>query len=435
MTRDRAAQLTGAGLATLLLVLLAAVDWAIPGATVVLAPLFALAPLAACAVLPARFTLGFAVAAVLLAALSGWWDHTWDAPQQVVRLIDVTLVSAAAVMVAAVRVRREHRFARVVVIAEAAQRAILPTLPKSAAQVTVGARYLSAAEDAVVGGDLYDCYHSDAHTRFLVGDVRGKGIGAVEQAARVIRAFRQSAATEPTLPAVASEMSSYLMGFFDDEEFVTGLLADVSDPALLTLVSCGHPPAILIRRDGLASFLDAPTGLPLGLGRTYDSTTVPWGPGDRLLMYTDGLSEARDASGEFLSLLPLAPLLAAATIDEALDELLDTVRRHVPGGRLADDLAVILLENAASVRPRSAAYEPAQAGAGSDGEPVKPRPPDPGADAHPGVHPASPAVQRGRASSAQTTLPSPGITSSPHAVVSAATRCSPRPCSSVKLSG
>ena len=62
MTRDRAAQLTGAGLATLLLVLLAAVDWAIPGATVVLAPLFALAPLAACAVLPARFTLGFAVA-------------------------------------------------------------------------------------------------------------------------------------------------------------------------------------------------------------------------------------------------------------------------------------------------------------------------------------------------------------------------------------
>jgi serine phosphatase RsbU (regulator of sigma subunit) len=359
MTTDRAAQITGAGLATLWLVVLAAVDWAIPGATVVLAALYALAPLAACAVLSARSTLGFGVAAVLLAVLSGWWDHTWDSPQQLVRLIDVTLVSAAAVLVAAVRVRREHRFARVVVIAEAAQRAILPTLPARAAQVTVAARYLSAAEDAVVGGDLYDCYYSDVHTRFLVGDVRGKGIAAVEQAARVIRAFRQSAATEPTLPAVAGAMSSYLMGFFDDEEFVTALLADVSDPAQVTLVSCGHPPPILVRSDGAASFLEAPTGLPLGLGQTYDSTSVPWGPGDRLLMYTDGLSEARDATGEFLPLLPLAPVLGAATIDEALDELLDTVRRHVPSGRLTDDLAVILLEHA-PVGSRSAAHEPAQ---------------------------------------------------------------------------
>ena len=205
MTRDRAAQVTGAGLATLLLVVLAAIDWAIPGAVVVLAPLFALAPLAACAVLPARSTLAFAAAAVVLAVLSGWWDHTWDAPQQVVRLIDVTLVSAAAVLVAAVRVRREHRFARVVVIAEVGPAGHPSDAAEVGRQVTVGARYLSAAEDAVVGGDLYDCYHSDAHdVRFLVGDVRGKGIGAVEQAARVIRAFRQSAATEPTLPEVAA---------------------------------------------------------------------------------------------------------------------------------------------------------------------------------------------------------------------------------------
>jgi serine phosphatase RsbU (regulator of sigma subunit) len=212
--------------------------------------------------------------------------------------------------------------------------------------VSIGARYLSAAQDAVVGGDLYDCYHAEGRVRLLVGDVRGKGIGAVEQAARVIRAFRQAAGTKATLPELAEDMSGYLAPFFDDEEFVTALLADVSKPTELTLVSCGHPPALLVSSDGLASLLDAPAGLPLGLGDRYDALAMPWGPGDRLLMYTDGLSEARDVHGEFLVLPSLASLLTTEPVDGALDALLQAVRRHVASGRLTDDLAVMLIENA-----------------------------------------------------------------------------------------
>ncbi|MGZ4504410.1 MAG: PP2C family protein-serine/threonine phosphatase [Nocardioidaceae bacterium] len=345
MSRDRAAQLIGVGLATLVLVVLVVIDLLIPR-TIVLAGLFALAPLIACAVLSARATAVFALAAVGLAVASGAWDHTWGDGQQTVRVVNVVLVSTAAVVVASVRVRREQRYARVAAIAEVAQRAILPTLPTLAAQVTVGARYLSAAQDAVVGGDLYDCYHSAAHTRFLVGDVRGKGIAAVEQAARVIRAFRQSAATMAGLPAVAADMSAYLAPFFDDEEFVTALLVEVSDPVRLTVVSCGHPPPVLVGPT-CASLPEAPAGLPLGLGQDYEHLTVPWAPGDRLLMYTDGLSEARDAQGRFLPLLSLAPLLRADGVDAALDALIDRVRRHVPSGSLTDDLAVVLLENVA----------------------------------------------------------------------------------------
>jgi serine phosphatase RsbU (regulator of sigma subunit) len=341
---DRA-QMVGAALAALWLVALAVFDLAIPGGRIVLSPLFAISPLIACAVLPASATAGFAGAAVLLAVAAGAWDGTWATAQQTVRLVDVALVGAAAVVVAAVRVHREERHARVVAIAEIAQRAILPTVPRRAGPVAASVRYLSAAEDAVVGGDLYDCYHSAAHTRFLVGDVRGKGIGAVEQAARVIRAFRQSAATEATLAGVAEGMSSYLQHFFDDEEFVTAVLVEVTDDTTLTLVSCGHPQPLLVRGEGPASTVDLPAGLPLGLGEAYESATMSWRQGDRLLAYTDGLSEARDGQGRFLPVLTLAPAVKADSVDHALDDVLDAVRQHVPRGRLSDDLAVMLLEN------------------------------------------------------------------------------------------
>jgi hypothetical protein len=341
---DRTAQLLGAAAATTWLVVFVIVDLMTAGAGVVLAPLFALSPVIACAVLSARRTAVFAIAAVACTVAAGWWNDVWATGQHYVRTIDVVLVSGAAVVVAAVRVRREQRFARVVVIAEVAQRAILPILPRQVGSVTLGARYLSAAEDAVVGGDLYDCYHTDGHMRVLVGDVRGKGIAAVEQAARVIRAFRQSAATDLGLAEVAEDMDAYLKPFFDIEEFVTALLVDVAGPGRFRLVSCGHPPPLLVRSNGEASFVDAMYGRPLGLGDDYEETTVHWQPGDRVLMYTDGLSEARDKRGEFLPLLDLGPVLATGAVEESLDGLLAAVRRHVPGGDLPDDLAVVLLQ-------------------------------------------------------------------------------------------
>ena len=347
-------QAVGAAVAMAWLVTVTAADALV--SSVVLTPLFAIAPLIACAVLPAPATAGFAALAVALASAAGVWDEAWGDPQQVVRLVNVGLVGGAAVVIAAVRVRREQHLARVEVIAEVAQRAVLPTFPKKAGCVEIGVRYVSAAKDAVVGGDLYDYFHSGARTRFLVGDVRGKGIVAVEQAARVIRAFRQSAAVRTELPAVAEEMGAYLAPFFDEEEFVTGLLADASNPAEVVLVSCGHPPALLIS-GGQGILLEAPAGLPLGLGGPYEELRVPWRAHDRLLMYTDGLSEARDAQGEFLPVEALGPVLMAGTVDEAVDTVLRVVRAHVPRGDLGDDLAVILLENLGAVHGNEAALD------------------------------------------------------------------------------
>jgi len=348
MTRDRT-QLIGAALALLVLTALVALDVAISPEIAILTSLFGVAPLIACAVVPPRGTAVIATLAAIAAVASGTSNGTGGTTQQNVRIINVVLIGVAAVVLAAIRVRREHRFIQVSQIAEVAQRAILPLLPAQAGHVAIAARYQSAARGALVGGDLYDCYHSADHIRILVGDVRGKGIAGVEQAARVIRAFRQAAALRTTLTAVAEEMDEYLAGFFGEEEFVTALLVEVTEPSVLRMVSAGHPGPQLAEPDG-ATLLDLPQGLPLGLGlrssrRAYVEAEVPWSPGDRLLMYTDGLSEARDAQGEFFPVQSLGPRMQTGSVQQAVEEVVAAATSHVPGGRLDDDLAIVVIEH------------------------------------------------------------------------------------------
>lgn len=316
--------------------------------SIVLAPLFALAPLIACAVLPATPTATFAAAALLAAVGGGLWNDTAGSPQHLVRVFDVALIGGAAVVVAVVRVRREGQMVRLATLAEVAQKAVLPVLPAHARRTDIAVRYQSAGDDTLIGGDLYDCYHSRSHTRFLVGDVRGKGMEAVEQAARVIRAFRQAAAIHPDVGSVAEDMSDYLVPFFDDEEFVTAILLDTSDAVRPLLVNAGHPPPLLVHPDRSCELLERDADLPLGLGRDYHHHEFSWRPGDRLLLYTDGLSESRNRNGAFLDLRGLASLMVGGTLEEALDKVLAAVRAHSAHGAFTDDVAVLLLEHTAT---------------------------------------------------------------------------------------
>jgi phosphoserine phosphatase RsbU/P len=345
---------TGTALAAVTLLMLTVLDLATPGETVSLAPLFVLAPMIAAVALSTSRTVCFALLAVLAAIASGWWNGSADTGQHLVRLAEVALVGAAAVVVAAVRIHREEQVGMLTTLADVAQRAVLPVLPAHARRTDIAVQYHSATQDTVIGGDLYDCYHSRSHTRFLIGDVRGKGIGAVEQAARVIRAFRQSAAIHSDLDTVADDMNSYLVPFFDEEEFVTALLLDTTEADRPLLVNAGHPPPLLVRPDGRCELLETAADLPLGLGLGYSRHELSWAPGDRLLLYTDGVSEARDAHGEFLEVGRLGPLLADGPLDAALDRLLDAVRGHAVRGELSDDVAVMLLEHTTA----GAEYQP-----------------------------------------------------------------------------
>ncbi|WP_162599711.1 PP2C family protein-serine/threonine phosphatase [Nocardioides solisilvae] len=339
---------TGAAAAGLTLAVLAVADIVTPSDLVALSPLFALSPVVAAAVLPARATAAFAASALLAAVVSGWWNGNADTAQHLVRILDVAVMGAAAVAVAAFRVRREQQVQRLTLLADVAQRAVLPVLPAHARRVDIAARYQSAVVDAVIGGDLYDCYHSRDHTRFLLGDVRGKGIEAIEQAARVIRAFRQAAAVQGDLRDVAEDMDSYLQPFFDEEEFVTAVLLDTTDADRPVLVSAGHPPPLLVRPDGSCELVEVPADLPLGLGLGFSQHAFTWQPGDRLLLYTDGLSEARDEAGDFLDLRTLAPVVRAGAVHDAVDRVLEAVSAHAVDGFLGDDVALMLLEHTAT---------------------------------------------------------------------------------------
>jgi len=141
-------------------------------------------------------------------------------------------------------------------------------------------------------------------------------------------------------------MSGYLSAYISDpEEFVTALLLEISEPDHVTVVSCGHPAPVHITPAGAATETAPTAGLPLGWGDCYTSTDLQWNAGDRLLLFTDGLVEARNGAGEFLPLLDIASALADGTTEDAADTLLEGLHRHVPGLRLVDDVAVVVVQN------------------------------------------------------------------------------------------
>ena len=225
----------------------------------------------------------------------------------------------------------------------ATQVSLLAPLPAEITGITIAARYRSATPGASAGGDLYEVILTGHGVRVIIGNVRGRGLDAVVLARHVLNAFRPSAAAVPALEHVAGEVSRTIRPHLGEEDFVTAALAQIAPSGELTVVNCGHHPPLLHRRGGLRPLTGTTADLPLGLEDDFTAFTASWLPGDRLLLYTDGLVESRNQHGDFLPEDHIATALAAPDCDQALDALLTAVHRHADG-HSHDDMALLLLE-------------------------------------------------------------------------------------------
>jgi serine phosphatase RsbU (regulator of sigma subunit) len=310
-----------------------------------------LVPMVAANLAGPRLTSLFAGLALAAGGFSVWWEHLWDPahgglPALTARLAGILVGGAMAVLASRYNTRRETKLANITQVAEAAQRAILSDLPAiSATGLRLAVRYESAATEAMVGGDLYEMVDSPWGTRLLLGDARGKGLDAVRLASRVLGCFRVVARARPDVGLIVADLDSEVRSAAGLDDFVTGIAVEIG-PDRLTLVNAGHPDPVLCR-DGHVRLLAPPERQPpLGLGAAaVGALTVRLRPGDRLLLYTDGIAEARDRAGAFFPLLTAAgrELGRAGSLEQALERLVRTVQDWTGHG-LRDDMALLAVE-------------------------------------------------------------------------------------------
>ncbi|GAB2677913.1 PP2C family protein-serine/threonine phosphatase [Thalassiella azotivora] len=319
---------------------------------------------------------GFVGAVVLAAAhLTGFFQVAGgvlvaETTPHHVRIGFVALCAATAVVVSAVRVRRTRAMLDLARVAVAAQDAIVRPLPDTVGSVRCAATYVSATDQAHIGGDMVEVVDTPTGVRVLVGDVRGKGVEAVRLTGAVVGAFREHAGRAPDLPALAWALDAAVQREGGPEDFVTALLVEVHDDGGVLVVSCGHPaPYLTGSTPGRAPAVEVGVlpSPPLGLMDSLPLVTAATlGDHERLVLVTDGLLEARrpprwwdPRSGEFI---PAAAVLGAAlargSLQSGLADVVLAVRRW-NRGRLADDMAVLVLEHRGRVRVPAQAGPPA----------------------------------------------------------------------------
>jgi sigma-B regulation protein RsbU (phosphoserine phosphatase) len=282
--------------------------------------------------------------ALLTGILLGAIHERLTSLSQIVRLLGVLVGGAFCVLAAHWRERRERDLQRVTRVAEVAQLAILRPIPTRVGPVAFASRYLSAAEQAFIGGDLYEVVPSAHGVRVVVGDVRGKGLEAVHLAALVLGSFREAATMEEALDDVAAAVDRAVSTDIALEDFVTAVFVEFRPGGDLAVVNCGHHPPLRVSGLGAQYLAPTTTSTPLGLAPDFTLQSHRLSRGDRLLLYTDGLVEARSADRSFFELAPeTVETLKRRSLDAALEGLVASVLRHA-GGHLDDDLALLLAE-------------------------------------------------------------------------------------------
>ncbi|MFD9435693.1 PP2C family protein-serine/threonine phosphatase [Streptomyces sp. NPDC060002] len=328
-----------------------------------LGPLLVAAPAITVAFAGARVTALMGALAVVAQVLIGVFRGVLPTANIQAQITALIVVSVACVTVCVVRDRRERQLQRVRSVAEAAQSVLLQPLPARTGPLRIASLYIPAEEEAELGGDLYAAARTVHHsTRLLMGDVRGNGLAAINNAALLLGAFRAAAHRQATLPRLAVHLDAAFRWDTSqwrsqaeqdtDEDFATALLLDIPDhDPVVHLITCGHPPPLLLRGNRITPLMPEASHLPIGFGglfgiSAYEVQTFPFEVGDLLLLYTDGVIEARDAGGVFYPFADRAPEWTKEDPDELLRLLQDDLLTHVHG-HLDDDAAVVAIRRLA----------------------------------------------------------------------------------------
>lgn len=240
-------------------------------------------------------------------------------------------------------------------IAEAFQRALVPDASERLFPgLTVAAAYAAAWEEARVGGDFYDAFPlEDGRVVLAVGDVSGKGLAAAVCAAEVKTVLRAFLRDEPQPAAALNRLNGFVCAYHhldgrSEGVYVTLALAVVRpETGEVSFAVAGAEPPLLIRSDGSLEAV-TPSLLMLGVrpGTEYAATHLNLGPDDRVLLVTDGITEAR-CGPDFLEYIGLVALVEAARAERTLQGMARSIlsgARRFAGGTLTDDACLLVAE-------------------------------------------------------------------------------------------
>ncbi|MGW5463661.1 PP2C family protein-serine/threonine phosphatase [Streptomyces sp. NPDC003996] len=271
-------------------------------------------PLAAATRTP-RFVALITVICLLLQVVMGRLGGVIGERHYVAVYLATMVIGVTSVVLARQRILAETHLIRANSVAEAMQKTLLRPIPSAVGPLRAAGFYQAGEGGAQVGGDLYDLVRTPFGVRVILGDVRGKGLGAVETVSSVLGCFRVAAYEWADLAHLAERIelgiTRAMQGVADDAElFVTAVLLEfpesVSRAPEVRVVNRGHPPPLVVGCPDGPYWLSTAPAPPLGLGHLFPGhaqvTSHPLTAIEVLVVYTDGVTEARDSSGAFYPL-------------------------------------------------------------------------------------------------------------------------------------
>jgi serine phosphatase RsbU (regulator of sigma subunit) len=272
-----------------------------------------------------------------------------EASEAVLAQAELLGVFAGLAVAAAARVSdipHVRRGGRVMSLPAGMQWDLLPPLSAR----TGGALIAGLLEPAYdIAGDAFDYAVNGGDLHFAILDGMGHGIASTLLTGLAVGAYRHSRRHGEPVVGIHSAIDRVLAGYYDDLSFATGIVGRLTAASGRLEWSCaGHPPPLLLRGRRVVAELDCNPTLPFGLGGgPPQPSTEQLEPDDAVLLYTDGVVEARTQDGELFGMDRLADLLereaaSGRTPEEQLRRLVRAVLEHQAGG-LRDDATLLLV--------------------------------------------------------------------------------------------